>query len=320
MRREEQTSDPSVEDFLGWLADVRNVSDHTLRAYARECGALVEWLASKERTATTATPQDLRGYAASLRRRGLKPTSIRRGLSALRSLYKFLERRDPSRGNPTTVLDGPRGGRPLPFVLTEGEVELLLSLDYGSDFQGTRNRAVLEAIYSTGCRVSELCSLDLDDLDQERGTVVLRGKGRKQRLGLLGPPATDAIAAWLPVRGARLSSAGRKTRALFLGKRCTRLTDRRVRQVLRELALRAGLARVPSPHTLRHSFATHLLDRGANLRAVQELLGHAHLVTTQVYTHLSLERLREVYERAHPLGSKRKRAGLFAADAPPATR
>lgn len=290
---------PEVEAFLDSLADVRRLSEHTLRAYRRECLALCAWLESRGRALADAKRTDLRGYVASLRGRGLAQSSIRRSLSALRTFFRFLEEREPERGNPAAALRGPRGGRALPYALTEGEIERLMSLQFDDGFHGLRDRAVLETLYSTGCRVSELCGLELGDVDLDGQVLRLLGKGRKQRLGLLGGPARDALIAYLPVRRKLVGRSGVK--ALFVGERGTALTDRRVRQVIRDLAMRAGLARVPSPHTLRHSFATHLLDRGADLRTVQELLGHARVVTTQVYTHLSLERLRGVYEKAHPL-------------------
>ncbi len=292
---------PELMDFLTHLADVRNVSEHTIRAYARECRQLIAALDAHGKSVADANRFDLRRYLAELRSGGLEEASIRRCLSALRTFFRFLEDRTPGRGNPTTGMRGPRGGRRLPFVLTEGEIERLLGLPYESDFRGTRDRALLELLYPSGCRVSELVGVELTDVELTRGVVRLLGKGRKQRLGLLGGPAARALTEYLPRRRQQLTRLGRTTRALFVGERGTRLSDRRIRQIIKAVALQAGLARIPSPHTLRHSFATHLLDRGADLRTVQELLGHARLVTTEIYTHLSLERLREVYESAHPL-------------------
>jgi len=278
-RAERRVEAREIAAFLTWLADVRGRSPHTLRAYRRE----------------------FRAYLAGLRVAGLSETSIRRALSSLRTFFTFLEERDPDRGNPISAMRGPKARRTLPFVLTEGEIERLLALEYESDFRGCRDRALLEILYSTGCRVSELVGLDLGDVQTGDGIVRLRGKGKKQRLGLLGRPALQALEPYLDRRRHLLRVTGVQTAAVFLGYRGTRITTRRVRQILRELSIRAGLARIPSPHTLRHSFATHLLDRGADLRTVQELLGHSKLVTTQIYTHLSLEKLRAVYRKAHPL-------------------
>lgn len=290
-----------IEAWLEQLLTQRGASAHTLRAYGRELRKLDDWLQGRGKSCTGANKRELRAYFAELRVAGLAASSIRRALAAVRAFCKHQCARDPSLVDPSATLRGPRAGRPLPSVLTCGEVELLLRLDFGDDLRGTRDRAILETLYSSGCRVSELCGLDLEDLELARGTIKLRGKGRKQRLGMLGEAATRALEAWLPERHALLRRRGAPTRALFLGERATRITDRRIRQIVRELAVRAGLAKIPSPHTLRHSFATHLLDAGLDLRSVQELLGHARLVTTQIYTHLSLERLRKVYESAHPL-------------------
>ena len=298
-----QKDSPEVLAFLEQLSELRRRSEHTIRAYLRECRALETWLRERGRNIERAKRSDLRAYLASLRQRGLSETSIRRALSALRSFFRYLEKKTPAAGNPTTSLRGPRGGRPLPHVLTEGEVELLLSLDYGDDFRAARDRALIEVMYSTGCRVSELVSLDLMAVDFSMGVCRLRGKGRKERLGLIGGPARHALLLYLEKRKLHLLCKRRGTGlpALFIGERCTRLTTRRVQQILEDLSARAGLARTPSPHSLRHSFATHMLDRGADLRTVQELLGHQRLVTTQIYTKLSLERLRKVYQEAHPL-------------------
>lgn len=286
--------------LAAWLEALdaqRDASEHTLRAYGRELRRLETHLKARGEDLGSATQKSLRRFLATLHADGLEPTSIRRALSAIRAYYRWVVARAPEMSDPCTGLRGPKTGRALPFVLTKGEVDVLLSQRFDDDFHGVRDRAILETLYSSGCRVSELCGLDLEDVDLEGQCLRLRGKGRKQRLGLLGEPARDALIAWLERRPGKQGAQ----RALFLGERHTRITDRRIRQVLAALALRAGLARIPSPHTLRHSFATHLLDNGLDLRSVQELLGHARLVTTQVYTHLSLERLRAAYEKAHPL-------------------
>ena len=253
------------------------------------------------KTPSSARPSDLRAYLAMRRRGGLSERSLQRCLSCVKAFYRFLEDHGHLEEDPSSSLRGPRTRRKLPFVLTQREVELLLSLDFGEDFRGLRDRALIESLYSTGCRISELLGLKAKDLDLQSGMVRVLGKGRKERICLLGPPAIQALRAYLPARDRLLRDGGGEQEALFLGERATALSDRRVRQILRDLGLRAGLSRPPTPHTLRHSFATHLVDRGADLRTVQELLGHSQLVTTQIYTHLSLERLREVYEKAHPL-------------------
>jgi len=290
-----------LDVFFQHLRGVRNRSENTLRAYERELLLLHRWLSKRGRSLSEANRFDLRGYAAQLRSRSIGEASIRRALSAIRAWYRYLDEREPGRENPTAVLRGPRGGRRLPKVLTQSEVDLLLRHDYGEDFLGTRNRALIETLYSTGCRVSELVGIDATDVDLASGVLPLFGKGRKQRLGLLGRPAVEALSAYRLHRRALLTHLATTNAALFLGERGTRLSTRRVAQILGKLSLDVGLAQMPSPHTLRHSFATHMLDAGADLRTVQEMLGHARLVTTQVYTHLSLERLRKVYENAHSL-------------------
>ncbi len=303
-QREKQELEAVPEEldlFFQHLRGVRNRSENTLRAYQRELLLLHHWLEKRERRLDDANRFDLRGYAAQLRARNLGEASIRRALSAVRAYYRYLDEREPGRENPTAVLRGPRGGRRLPKVLSQQEVDLLLRHDYGDDFIGTRNRALIETLYSTGCRVSELVGIDATDVDLGGGVLPLFGKGSKQRLGLLGQPAVEALSAYRLQRRALLTHLAIKNPALFLGERGSRLSARRVAQILGQLALDVGLAQIPSPHTLRHSFATHMLDAGADLRTVQEMLGHARLVTTQIYTHLSLERLRKVYESAHPL-------------------
>ncbi len=298
---QESAQEPLVEAFGTWLAQVRGASPHTLRAYLREALRFCRWIPERGKTPVTARPSDLRAYLAMRRRGGLGERSLQRCLSCVKAFFRFLEDHGHLEEDPSSSLRGPRTRRKLPFVLTQTEVELLLSLDYGDGFRGLRDRALIEALYSTGCRISELLSLRIHGLDLGSGHVRVLGKGRKERICLLGPPAIEALEVYLPARVRLLKKWGVDCDALFLGERGTELTDRRVRQVLKDLGLRAGLARAPTPHTLRHSFATHLVDHGADLRTVQELLGHSRLVTTQIYTHLSLERLREVYEKAHPM-------------------
>lgn len=289
-----------LEDFLRHLAEVRQVSPHTLRAYRRDLQELVDGLA--ERSGGPPPPREigaapLRLHLGTLSERGLGATTLARHLSSMRSFFRWLEERGLIEANPTSHLRGPRQKRRLPRYLEEKEVEALLSAPEDDDPEGLRDRAILEVLYSTGCRVSELVGLDETDLDLRRGLARLRGKGRKERLGMLGGPAQRALQAYL-----RNKSVRRLDRApLFLNRFGTRLSDRSVRRILERCLQRAGIHRSCTPHTFRHSFATHLLRRGADLRTVQELLGHASLGSTQIYTHVSLERLRILYRQAHPL-------------------
>lgn len=277
------------------------MSPHTLRAYAGDLERCFGFLkeefgglpASAEVSAVT-----LRLYVARCAESGLQPASLARHLSSVRAFFRWLEERGRIGANPAAALRGPRRRRRLPRYLEEHEVEALLKAPQPEDSEGLRDRALLEVLYSTGCRAAELVGLDEDDLDLRRGLVRLQGKGRKERLGMLGRPAVAAVRAYGEEKAARRLDRG----PLFLNHRGGRLTDRSLRRVLERCLRRAGFQRGCTPHALRHSFATHLLRRGADLRAVQELLGHASLRTTQIYTHVSLEGLRKLYAQAHPLG------------------
>lgn len=288
-----------LQDFLRHLAEVRQVSPHTLRAYRRDLEELVAYLAEQQPPvrAREVRAARLRIHLGSLADRGLGPTTLARHLSSMRSFFHFMEERGLLEQNPATNLRGPRRRKRLPRYLEEHEVEALLAAPRDDDREGLRDRAILETLYSTGCRVSELVALNETDLDVSRGLVRLMGKGRKERLGMLGNPALSALRDYLAFKS--LHRLDRE--ALFLNRFGTRLTDRSVRRILNRCLQRAGIDRACSPHTFRHSFATHLLRRGADLRTVQELLGHASLGSTQIYTHISLERLRALYRQAHPL-------------------
>lgn len=296
-------------DWLRHLREVRQVSPHTLRAYDRDLERLFQFLRDG---GGAPAPGDvsvarLRLHLARLNdEEGLAPSSLARHLSTLRSFFRWLEERGHVAANVAAALRAPRRRRRLPRYLEEHEVEALLRAADPADPLGARDRALLEVLYSSGCRAAELMALNEDDVDLRRGLVRLRGKGRKERLGMLGRQAVEALRGYLDAKAA----AGLPRDALFLNHGGGRLTDRSLRRVLRRALLRAGIQRPCTPHTLRHSFATHMLRRGADLRSVQALLGHASLATTQIYSHVSLEGLRRLYEQAHPLGQER------AADAP----
>lgn len=290
-----------MQDFLRHLREVRQASAHTLRAYEVDLNRLLQSLEENPpSSAVDISPARLRLHLAGMAEAGLAPASLQRHLSSLRSFFGFLELRGLIERNPAAALRAPRRGRKLPRYLEEEEVQRLLSAPAADDAEEHRDRALLELLYSTGCRVSELVALDEDDLDLRRGLARLRGKGRKERLGMVGKPAQEAVRRWLAAKTNRGLDRG----PLLLNPAGGRLTDRSVRRILRRCLLRAGITRPCSPHTLRHSFATHLLHRGADLRTVQELLGHASLGTTQIYTHVSLAHLRKLYTQAHPLGGE----------------
>lgn len=201
---------------------------------------------------------------------------------------------------PADGLRGPRQDKKLPHFLSLDDIRQLLEAPLSEEPLGLRDRALLEVLYSAGLRVSELTGLNVADVDMDQGLATVRGKGKRERLALLGGPAVEALRCWLPLREALAGPKAGRQPALFLNKRGTRLSSRSVGRLLEKYLARAGLAPRTSPHTLRHSFATHLLDAGADVRSVQELLGHRSLGTTQIYTHVSTQRLRESYHKAHP--------------------
>ena len=286
-----------VDDFLRHLRGARNLSKHTLRAYEGDLRRFTEFLGGEETVAEgregVAT---LRRYLATLAAGRRAKSSTARTLSCLRTYFAFLERRGFA--NPAENLQGPRKERRLPGVLDEREVERLLEAAGGRDFPGRRNRAILETLYAGGLRVSEAVGLDVTDATLDAGLVRVReGKGAKERLAPIGRPAARAIEAWLDERRRHRKADGG---ALFISEAGSRLDVRTVRRIVASAAKSAGLGRRVTPHTLRHSFATHLLDRGCDLRSVQELLGHENVTTTQIYTHVSVGRLKQVYDSAHP--------------------
>jgi integrase/recombinase XerC len=241
--------------------------------------------------------QDLRAFLAREHARGLAPATMARKMASVRTFFRWLEREGRIERNPAATLRTPRTPRKLPRVLSGEEVDRLLRAPSGEGILGLRDRAILETLYSAGLRASELTALNRGDLDLAGGVVRVRGKGRRERLGLLGSQAVGALRAYLEERRREgLASEA----AVFLNRFGRRLTARSVQRVIERHILRAGLGVRATPHTLRHSFATHLLEAGADLRSVQELLGHRNLGTTQIYTHVTMEKLKEVYDRAHP--------------------
>lgn len=294
----------ALEAFLHHLEAVRNLSSHTLRAYATDLARLVGSLeeAGLERPGQVDLFA-LRRHLARLKAEGLDARSIARHISATRAFWRWLVAEGHVEANVAAALRLPRQGRALPRVLTREEVTRLLEAPGEAGWTSARDRALLETIYSTGARVAEAAALDLADIDLVEGTALLRGKGRKERLAGLGRPCVAALEAYLaalPTRELDARVAPRARRALFRNARGGRLSTRGMALVLERHLATAGLAREVTPHTLRHSFATHLLSGGADLRAVQELLGHATVKTTQVYTHVDQGRLKAVHARFHP--------------------
>lgn len=290
----------ATDRFLHHLAATRGASQHTLRAYGGDLEELAQvFLVRGVIEAESVGSRDMRAYLAVLDDRGLAHTSIQRKLSSARALFRFLEDEGVIDQHPAVGLRQRRERRKLPSNLDEREVEALLASPDVATPLGRRDRALLEMMYSAGTRAAETVGLDRADLDLHRGVARVRGKGRKQRLAPVGSFAVEALRAYLSDPD-RPRANLRNPDAMFLNQRGGRLTTRSLGRIVDQHSLRANIHRRVTPHTLRHSFATHLLDRGADLRSVQELLGHAHLVTTQIYTHVSIERLRKIYEQAHP--------------------
>jgi len=302
-RKSARTTRALVDEYLLELAAARGASAHTLRAYRTDLAELALFLEGRGiEEPRLVKPRMLRGFLMTLDERGLARTTIQRKLSAVRSFFRHFLRQGLIENNPATGLRPARRERSLPHSLELSEVEALLAAPDVETQIGRRDRALLECMYSAGTRAAETVGLDRGDLDLRRGVARVRGKGRKERLAPLGSYAVAALKQYLS-DPERPRPRTKDKNAIFLNRGGGRLTTRSIGRIVDKNVLRAGLRRSATPHTLRHSFATHLLDRGADLKAVQELLGHAHLVTTQIYTHVSVERLRQIYEKAHPRAS-----------------
>lgn len=280
-----------IERFLSYLGEERNYSAHTIRGYRVDLSQFLDLLKDRGKGLETVTRSDVRDFLGALLRYGYDPRSAGRKLSAVKSFYRFLCRQGVIRVTPARDVRTPRAGRRLPQFLTQSEVEAALMIE-GDDPISRRDRAILEVLYGEGLRASELVGLNLSDIDMEEGTVRVRGKGRKERILPLGRMARFALEEYLAGR--------REGEAVFVNRRGQRLTVRSIQRIVRRRLLQVAHAAGTNPHILRHSFATHLLERGADLRAVQELLGHSSLSTTQIYTHTTPEFIKRVYEKAHP--------------------
>lgn len=294
--------DQALADYLRHLGLERNASAHTVKSYREDLTQAVAFFSERigpNASPTQITTRTVRAYLAWLSEQGYANTTIARRLAAIRSWFRYLCRHGWLDSNPCDGLRAPRKDKKLPHFLTKEEITRLLGAPSGDDPFTRRDRAILETLYSTGMRVSELVAVDLDDLDLESGFIITRGKGRRERLALLGEPAQRAVRNWLQAREA-LGERFKNHAAVFLNRRGSRLTTRSVARLLERYLLIAGLDSRTSPHTLRHSFATHLLDAGADIRGVQELLGHRSLSSTQIYTHVSTQRLHDCYQKAHP--------------------
>ncbi len=294
-------TEPLVERFLDSLWLERGASRLTLDAYRGDLQGFAAHLAGRGIPLASAGRADLLDYLAAPQQAGLAPRSLSRHLSALRGFYRYLVREGITREDPTARIESPRLGRPLPKTLTEVDVDRLLAAPAGDTPEALRDGAMLELLYASGLRVSELVGLRVAQVDVNRGVLVVLGKGARERMVPIGETALTRIETYLvQARSALLS--GQVSDALFVTRRGGGMTRQAFWHRLRLYAQRAGFERLPSPHTLRHAFATHLLNHGADLRAVQMLLGHADLSTTQIYTHVARERLKALHAQHHPRG------------------
>lgn len=301
MRTEKKKTEESlpreVFDFIAYLRDERRSSENTLRAYAADLASFVEFLRDYQgkQNILSAEREDIRAFVAVQSRLGYEKRTIRRRLSAAKSLFKFLCRDSRLEKNPARLVKGPKLSRRLPDVFTQSQIEEVLD----GHFNLARDRAVVELLYDEGLRISELAGLDIDDVNFAKGEVKVLGKGSKERIVPLSSRAAQAVRDYI-------LQDGRTTGPLFINeKKSSRLGVRDLRRIVNYYLSQLADAPARNPHSLRHSFATHLLERGADLRAVQELLGHASLGATQVYTHVGAARLKEIYKKAHPRATAR---------------
>jgi integrase/recombinase XerC len=293
----------AISQFLRYLSVERNAAELTIKSYREDLTSLADYLhqaLGRDPLPSEITPLDLRGYVSALHEAGYAKTSVARRLASLRTFYKFAQREGLAESNPAKPLRNPRPDRKLPHFLSTDEVGRLLQAPPATTPLGLRDRAILETMYSAGLRVSETVGINDADLDLDERLLRVRGKGRRERLAPVGSFAARAIERWLKERTLSAKERPGLAAPLFTNRFGRRLTTRSVHRMLLKHLKSAGLDSRTTPHTLRHSFATHLLDRGADIRSVQELLGHKSLVTTQIYTHVSTAALRVVYERSHP--------------------
>ncbi|RKX90144.1 MAG: tyrosine recombinase [Spirochaetes bacterium] len=286
-----------AHDWLEHLRDVRRLSEATIRSYRRDLASWSAFLGEQGITDSDAGQSEARMFISRMSSRHMASATVNRRLSALKGYYEWRRRRIPGTVNPFFSTRTVKKGRRLPGYLTHEEIEVFLD-STGIDFAGLRDKFLFELLYSTGCRVGEICSLNVADV--VRRQVRVRGKGDKERMVFIGSRAAEALDSYLPLRLEHSAEDSDSRQALILDLRGERLTSRGVYYLIRRYAALTGMAKNVTPHTFRHSFATHVLDEGADIRTVQELLGHASLSTTQIYTHTGIERIKQVYRLSHP--------------------
>ncbi len=286
-----------TQDFLNYLNAEKDASQHTIKNYRIDLREFFKFLDKKK--LEEISHLEIRGFLALLKSSAYSKSSISRKLACIRSFFKFLARENVLKTNPASSVSSPKRDKKLPSFLDPEEVTNLLEAPSKNSWDEKRDKAILETLYSSGLRVSELVGLNFEDTDLFSGLLRVRGKGKKERIVPVGEAALKAIQGYLKHRPPKDGEQGFK-KPLYLNRSGGRLTDRSIRRMILKYAQRIALKKEVSPHTLRHSFATHMLDRGADLRSVQELLGHQNLTTTQIYTHVTTKRLKEAYDHAHP--------------------
>ena len=294
-----------TNEYLEYLAGVRNYSDKTVKAYGDDLGKFEAYLAEEQLDYLDLDPVCARRFISALSESGMSSSSLNRIMSSVRGYYKFLVKQNYTDGNPFENLRSFKNNRELPDYMFENEIESLFSLT-GNDFFGMRDRVVLELLYSTGCRVSEAASVSLSNIDFGGWSIRVTGKGGKERIVYLGKHAAASIREYLPLRSIRADREDPDAlNALLINHRGRRLTPRGIAMIVAKYVGKSDISKKISPHSFRHSFATHLIDNGADIRIVQEMLGHESLSTTQIYTHMGIDKLKDVYRRAHPHAEKR---------------
>ena len=297
-----------ISEFIMNLKTEKNLSNYTVKSYFTDLTQFSNYLhknatmkiVNGELNISQIDQMQIRGYLQALYVKRVKKVTIARKLAALRTFFKYFMREGRIKINPAELLRAPSAEKHIPTFLSLDEILCLLSMEFKDDLLGTRNRALIELFYSSGIRLGELTGLNIDDIDVPQGLLKIRGKGRKERIVPIGKPALSVVQSYLKNRSNYSGKIPLKEAPLFINNRAGRLTPRSVARIVDKIVRASGISRKISPHAFRHTFATHLMDAGADLRAIQELLGHESLSTTQKYTSVSINRLMEVYDKAHP--------------------
>jgi len=286
-----------LDGFHRFLEEEKNLSSHTVKSYTSDVKDFLKFLLSQKEDLKEVGYPTVREYLGSLQKKERRKSTLARRVASLRSFFHFLYLKGHLGSFPLSGMRGPKQGRKIPTYLEEEEVQRLLSAAKGEDFIRLRDRTILELLYATGMRAAELVNLKVEDLDFGSETVKVRGKGSKERIIPMGSYAVKALTTYLPMRKEKVKP---EVKALFINRFGGRLSDRSLRKKMNQYLRLANIQKAAGPHILRHSFATHLLNRGADIRSIQELLGHERLSTTQVYTHLNTRRLKKIYQATHP--------------------